>query len=97
MKEHKSEFEIKVMTRVLDVCSSGYYAWVDCYDNAMMESFKVEWIPDCAYALRELGKLDVFTYIDIEAHYNLRCPMARLGDLSSIQFELKGLADFRKQ
>lgn len=71
----------------------------DCYDNAMMESwnarFKVEWLPDYAYVSRELGKLDVFTYI--ETHYNRRRPMARLGGLSPIQFEHKHAAEFRNE
>ncbi|MEI6095471.1 MAG: hypothetical protein WCR08_08450 [Gammaproteobacteria bacterium] len=44
----------------------------DCYENTMMASwnarFKVECLPDYAYVSRELGKLDVFTYI--ETHYN---------------------------
>ena len=71
----------------------------DCYDNAMMESwnarFKVEWVRDYDYVSRELGKLDVFTYI--ETHYNRRRPMARLGGLSPIQFENKHVTEFRNE
>lgn len=71
----------------------------DCYDNAAMESwngkYKVEWIPDQVYLSRSLAKLDLFTYI--ETQYNRYRPVARLGGLSPIQFELKFLTEFRKQ
>ena len=62
----------------------GYF-----YDNRMIEYWngchKGEWVPDQPYVTRWRAGLDLFAAI--EAHYNCRRPMARLGGISPAQFE----------